>query len=163
MKSTLAPDYIVGTDGLCKNNQAAGGQKGTWAFMVMSNLTKEIKGGKSGSNPSTTNNIMEMTAVLEAMKWSVRNNVKIELLTDSQYVYNGLTKWAEGWQKRNWKKADNSPVLNKELWQEMLEVYDPKIHWLNWTRGHQTDSSYQTRINNAADSRCNEEYINSFT
>ncbi len=52
MKSILAPDYIVGTDGLCKNNQAAGGQKGTWAFMVMSNLTKEIKGGMSGSNPA---------------------------------------------------------------------------------------------------------------
>lgn len=156
-------DYIVGTDGLCKNNQATGGQKGTWAFvLVPANNQKAVPVGKSGSDSSTTNNAMELKAVVEALKWSVAHNKKILLLTDSQYVYNGITKWAEGWKAKGWRKSDGATVANLELWQEALQWLNPAIHTLQWVRGHQKGSSLEVKLNVAADARCNEEYLNTF-
>lgn len=153
--------YLIGTDGLCKNNQAQGGQKGTWAFIVM-DLQHNVLGGKAGHDASTTNNAMELTAVLEALRWADKHKAKIHLLTDSQYVYNTITQWAEGWKKRGWRKSDGSAVANLSVVKELMELYNPHLHTLEWVRGHQISSDWKARLNNAADVRCNEEYINKF-
>jgi ribonuclease HI len=148
--------YTVATDGLCKNNQASGGQKGTWAFVVFDSMGTLI-GGKSGANPSTTNNAMEATAVLEALKWANKFNFKIDILCDSKYVVDSLTKWLANWAKNGWKSSTGATIANKELFQELHKEWAYSTHKITWVRGHAGN-----HMNEAADSRCNEEYINAF-
>jgi ribonuclease HI len=158
----MSYDYIVGTDGACRNNQAAGGQPGTWAVAVMS-VDGEIKGYLAGNNKSTTNNEMEATAIVNALRWSVKHKKKILLLTDSQYLYNTLTTWAKSWKAKGWKKSDGQVPANLELIKEAYELLDPILHTLQWVKGHQKNpSSIEGRANIAADARCNEEYLNKF-
>ncbi|MCT4552724.1 MAG: ribonuclease HI [Alphaproteobacteria bacterium] len=119
------------TDGACSGNPGIGG----WgAILIYGNKEKEISGG----NPETTNNQMELTAVIEALK-ILKKDCQIELYTDSKYVMDGITKWIHNWQKNNWKTAAKKPVKNKELWQDLVkETSKHEINW-NWIKGHNGD------------------------
>ena len=116
------------TDGACKGNPGPGG----WAALLrMGKHEKEL----SGSEPETTNNRMEMTAVIRALA-ALTEACDVSLYTDSKYVIDGITRWIEGWQKRGWKTAAKKPVLNEDLWRQMLdEVGRHKITW-HWVKGH---------------------------
>ena len=116
------------TDGACKGNPGPGG----WgAILRMGAHEKEL----SGSERETTNNRMEMTAVIEALR-ALRHPCEIALHTDSKYVIDGITKWIHGWQKRGWKTAGRKPVLNQDLWEAMVEASGShRISW-HWIKGH---------------------------
>lgn len=162
---TINPQYIIATDGLCKNNQAAGGQKGTWAFVVYSPMQGKILGSKTGNDPSTTNNRMEMKAMLEALLWVERAKASHSvIISDSALVVQGINSWMEGWKKRGWKKADATPPENLDLWKEIYEVYNRLgvLVSVEKVKGHGNGSTLESRLNNAADSACNDEYINKF-
>ena len=119
--------YIY-TDGACRGNPGPGG----WgALLECEGYKKEIK----GSSQLTTNNIMELKAVIEALKL-IKNQSKIIVTTDSTYVKNGINEWIHNWKLRGWKTANKKPVKNKELWQE-LDVLssEHQIDW-KWVRGH---------------------------
>lgn len=116
------------TDGACKGNPGPGG----WgAVLRMGAHEKEL----SGAEPGTTNNRMELTAVIEALT-ALRQPCEVKLHTDSRYVIDGITKWIYGWQKNGWKTAAKKPVLNAELWQELLAATKRhRIEWI-WVKGH---------------------------
>ena len=101
----------IWTDGASKGNPGIGG----WgAYLVWGAHTKEIFGGA----PNVTNNQMELTAVIEALKL-IRRPCPVIIHTDSSYVKDGITKWIHGWKKKNWMTASKTPVKNRELWQEL--------------------------------------------
>ena len=116
------------TDGACKGNPGPGG----WGVLIISeNSRKELKGYE---NP-TTNNKMELRAVIEGLK-TLDTPSTIELTTDSKYVKNGITSWIINWKKNNWMTAKKKPVKNKELWMTLEELTeDHNIIW-KWVRGH---------------------------
>ena len=116
------------TDGACKGNPGKGG----WGVLLRSGgHEKEL----SGSDPATTNNRMEMTAVLRALE-ALKAPSTVRLHTDSRYVIDGMTKWIFGWVKKGWRTADNKPVKNEDLWRALTEAARPhKIDWI-WVKGH---------------------------
>jgi len=116
------------TDGACKGNPGPGG----WgAILKYGDHLKELK----GYSHETTNNIMELTAVIEALI-SLTRPCKIILTTDSNYVKNGITEWIHSWKKKGWKTATKKPVKNKEYWQQLdVEVQRHTIDW-KWVKGH---------------------------
>jgi ribonuclease HI len=118
----------VYTDGACSGNPGPGG----WgALLVFGDREKEIWGGET----ATTNNRMEMTAAIEALK-ALRRPCTIRLHTDSQYLKNGITDWIKKWKRNGWRTADRKPVKNVDLWQALeaeLESHD--VHWI-WVKGH---------------------------
>ena len=117
------------TDGACSGNPGPGG----WGAILRYNGTeKELSGGER----NTTNNRMELTAVIEALS-KLKEPCEVTLITDSKYVADGLQKgWAESWKKNGWRKADRKPALNPDLWERLLELYH--IHDVNieWVKGH---------------------------
>ena len=116
------------TDGACKGNPGPGG----WgAIMKYGDHVKELNGYSS----KTTNNIMEITAVIEALK-SLTRPCAIILTTDSNYVKDGITQWIHNWKKKDWKTANKKPVKNKECWLQLdVEVQRHQIEW-KWVKGH---------------------------
>jgi len=118
----------IATDGACKGNPGPGG----WGALIRAgSVEKELSGSE---NPST-NNRMELTAAIEALR-ALKRPCSVKLSTDSRYVMDGLTKWIHGWQRNGWKTADKKPVKNAELWRSLLDVAKPhKIEWL-WVKGH---------------------------
>lgn len=116
------------TDGACSGNPGNGG----WGYLLKyQDIQKENYGGL----PQTTNNQMELTAVIEGLK-ALKEPCYIDLYTDSKYVLEGATKWLVGWKEKGWKKADKKPVLNQELWQELdLLLSRHQIEW-HWVKGH---------------------------
>ena len=116
------------TDGACKGNPGIGG----WgAILEYGNTKKEIK----GYSIDTTNNIMELTAVIKALE-CLNRKCKIVITTDSNYVKNGITDWIKSWKNNGWKTAKKSPVKNKELWIKLdLLVANHDIDW-KWIKGH---------------------------
>ena len=116
------------TDGACKGNPGPGG----WgAVLRMGPHEKEL----SGSEPGTTNNRMELTAVIEALG-ALKQPCEVHLHTDSRYVIDGITSWIFGWQKNGWKTAAKKPVANADLWQRLVrEAARHEIEWL-WVKGH---------------------------
>ena len=116
------------TDGACKGNPGPGG----WgAILRMGAVEKELAGGE----PVTTNNRMELTAVIRALQ-ALKAPCAVTLHTDSRYVIDGITGWIFGWQRNGWKTAARKPVLNADLWQELLAAVRPhKIDW-RWVKGH---------------------------
>jgi len=116
------------TDGSCLGNPGRGG----WAAILRhGSKKKELSGGE----PETTNNRMEMTAVLEGLN-ALREPCEVLIEIDSQYVKNGITQWLAGWKKRGWKTASKSPVKNQDLWQALDEaVSRHTIRW-KWVKGH---------------------------
>lgn len=116
------------TDGACSGNPGPGG----WgAILRMGQHEKEL----SGAQKDTTNNRMELMAVIKSLE-ALKRPCEIILTTDSKYVLDGITKWIFNWKKNNWKKSDNKPVLNADLWQQLDELSkNHKIKW-NWIKGH---------------------------
>ena len=116
------------TDGACKGNPGPGG----WgAILVAGAHEREIFGGE----PATTNNRMELTAVIRALELLKRAS-DVELYTDSQYVKQGIESWIHAWKRNGWKTSDRKPVKNAELWRELDELASRhRIRW-HWVRGH---------------------------
>lgn len=116
------------TDGACKGNPGPGG----WgALLRYGGHEKRLYGGEL----ETTNNRMELTAAIEALK-ALKRSCKVELTTDSVYVKNGINQWLKGWKAKGWKTAAKKPVKNKDLWQELDEqVSKHQINW-HWVKGH---------------------------
>ncbi len=116
------------TDGACKGNPGQGGW-GVW--LTWGDHEKELFGGE----PETTNNRMELTAVIEALA-SLKRRCKVRLHTDSQYVHNGICTWIHEWKKRGWRTADRKPVKNIDLWKKLDELAQKHdVEWI-WVRGH---------------------------
>ena len=117
------------TDGACSGNPGAGG----WGtILVYNGHEKELSGGEA----NTTNNRMEMMAVIEGLK-ALKEPCEVVLTSDSQYVCNAITKgWAKSWQKNNWIKSDKTQAKNADLWEELLKLL--AVHKVNivWVRGH---------------------------
>lgn len=116
------------TDGACKGNPGPGG----WGAIIRyGGHEREMSGGE----PATTNNRMEMMAIIKALE-ALTRPCDVALHTDSKYVLDGMTKWIHGWKRNGWKTADRKPVKNAELWQELITVAAPHtIDWI-WVRGH---------------------------
>jgi ribonuclease HI len=121
----------IHTDGACKGNPGPGG----WgALLVAGGTEREIFGGE----PHTTNNRMELTAVIRALE-SLTRPCEVALYTDSQYVKNGIESWIHGWKRNGWKTADRKPVKNAELWRELEALtLRHRMSW-HWVRGHDDD------------------------
>ena len=119
------------TDGACKGNPGPGG----WgALLRMGRHEKEL----SGAEADTTNNRMELTAVIKALG-ALTERCEVQLFSDSKYVIEGITKWADGWVKRGWKTAAKKPVLNDDLWRELIDLaaqHDITWHWVKAHNGH---------------------------
>ena len=116
------------TDGACKGNPGAGG----WgALLAWNGKTRELCGGEA----HTTNNRMEMTAVIRALE-ALKRKSRVRLHTDSQYVQQGISEWIHSWKKRGWRTAGRKPVKNEDLWRRLDELAgEHEIEWL-WVRGH---------------------------
>jgi ribonuclease HI len=118
----------IATDGACKGNPGPGG----WGAVLRFGDKEKVL---SGGDPHTTNNRMELTAVIEALGVLTRP-CHIKLSTDSKYVMDGLTRWSKGWVRNGWKTADKKPVKNAELWQALLAAVERhRIDWV-WVKGH---------------------------
>lgn len=125
----VIPNVIhIYADGACSGNPGPGG----WGYvMIYNGKTKEA----SGSDPNTTNNRMELTAVIKALE-AVKTPSKIIVTTDSNYVVKGMKEWIHGWMRNGWRTSQNKPVLNKELWLRLIELASRHdIQWL-WIKGH---------------------------
>lgn len=116
------------TDGACKGNPGVGG----WgAFLQSGSHSKELFGGEA----NTTNNRMELTAVIQGLA-ALKRPCIVNIYTDSQYVKNGMQEWIHNWKARGWKTASKQPVKNAELWQALdSEVSKHQVHWY-WVKGH---------------------------
>ena len=135
-------EVIIYTDGACSGNPGPGG----WGTILMyKDNKKEISGGM----PDTTNNVMELTAVIEGLKL-LKFPCKVKLYSDSAYVVNAFNeKWIYGWLKNGWRNASKEPVKNKELWQELYEL--TKVHEVEFikVKGH-ADNEYNNRCDELA-------------
>jgi ribonuclease HI len=119
---------VVHTDGACSGNPGPGG----WgAILEFNGREKELCGGA----PDTTNNRMELTAAIEALR-ALKGPCIVELHTDSKYVQDGISRWIHGWKRNGWKTADRKPVKNADLWQALeAETSTHEIDW-RWIKGH---------------------------
>lgn len=134
MAAPSAPDadYIIHTDGSCLRNP---GGAGGWAAVIETTATGAVE-EKSGGDPETTNNRMELTAALMALS-AVPEGARVALYTDSQYLKNAFTKfWLPAWKKRGWKKADGEPVLNQDLWVQLDAAFAARQVQFHWVKGH---------------------------
>ncbi len=127
-----APNVELFCDGACLGNPGPGG----WAFLLRVRTVDGVKEKElAGFEPDTTNNRMELTAVLRGLA-ALSRPCRVELVSDSQYVIKGLTSWLKGWKAAGWRKADRAPVLNADLWQALdLEAARHQVT-ARWVRGH---------------------------
>ena len=140
----MSSRVVIHTDGACRGNPGPGG----WGVVLRYNGNlKKLK----GYDPETTNNRMELTAVIEGLK-ALTRSCDIELHTDSKYVMQGITEWLHNWKRNGWKTAARKPVKNIDLWQQLdAEVVRHKIDW-NWVKGHSgiEDNEMADQLANAA-------------
>ncbi|MDE2343073.1 MAG: ribonuclease HI [Betaproteobacteria bacterium] len=125
----MSSEYVeIYTDGACKGNPGPGG----WgALLAYQGTERELFGGEA----HTTNNRMELTAVIEALK-ALKRSCQVALYTDSQYVQKGIMEWIKGWERNGWKTASRQPVKNADLWRELSqEVARHQVEW-HWVKGH---------------------------
>ena len=117
------------TDGACRGNPGAGG----WgAILVFGSVERELSGGER----QTTNNRMELTAVISALE-ALKEPCEVTLTSDSKYVTDAVTLgWARSWRSKGWRKADRSPALNADLWERLLQLLDQHQVTFVWVRGH---------------------------
>lgn len=126
-RSSLKSVQLI-TDGACKGNPGKGG----WACILRFG---KVKRELFGCSPYTTNNRMELAGAIEGLK-RLKESCTVELITDSEYLRNGITSWIKGWKKNGWKTASKKPVTNKDLWVLLDElVNNHKVEWV-WTKGH---------------------------
>ena len=133
---------ILYTDGACSGNPGPGG----WgAILEYNGHKKEMSGGEE----NTTNNRMELTAVIRGLQ-ALKEPCVVELYSDSKYVIDGLSKgWAAGWQKKGWVKADKKPALNPDLWGLLLELTAQHEMYYHWVKGH-AENPYNNRCDEMA-------------
>ena len=126
--SASAARVRIYTDGACKGNPGPGG----WgALLQLDGREKELCGGE----PDTTNNRMELTAVIRALE-ALKRSCEIDLYTDSQYVQKGISEWIAAWKRRGWKTTGKKPVKNVDLWKRLDEVASRhEVEW-QWVKGH---------------------------
>lgn len=119
----------VFTDGACSGNPGAGG----WGVVLrFGEHEKELSGGEE----QTTNNRMELTAVIKGLE-ALKEPCRVRLVTDSKYVADGITKgWAKSWQANGWRKADKKPALNVDLWERLLFLLERHTVTVDWVKGH---------------------------
>lgn len=122
------PSVTIFTDGGCRGNPGPGG----WGVLLQSgNAEKELWGGE----PDTTNNRMELTAVIRALE-VLKKPVAVQIHTDSQYVHKGISQWIHNWKRNGWRTADKKPVKNADLWQRLDALsHQHRITW-TWIKGH---------------------------
>ena len=135
-------NVTIYTDGACSGNPGPGG----WgAILQYGAATREL----SGSEPSTTNNRMELLGVITALEM-LKEPCSVDLYSDSRYVVDGITKgWAKGWRARGWVKSDKKPALNVDLWERLLPLiaaHDVRYHWV---KGH-AENEYNNRCDELA-------------
>lgn len=122
------PEVQVATDGACRGNPGPGG----WAAILSSGGREKLL---TGAEPHTTNNRMEMTAALEALR-ALKAPAQVTLETDSRYLLDGMTKWLVGWKRNGWRTAGRAPVKNADLWMALDAAAAPhRISW-RWVKGH---------------------------
>ena len=128
------------TDGACSGNPGPGG----WgAILSYNGIEKELSGGEK----QTTNNRMELTGVISALR-ALKEPCIVELWSDSKYVIDALEKgWAQGWRKRGWVKSDKKPALNPDLWEQLLDLTEKHEMHYHWVKGH---------ADNEKNNRCDE-------
>jgi ribonuclease HI len=119
------------TDGACRGNPGPGG----WGVVLRAGAhEKELSGGEL----ATTNNRMELTAAIEALR-ALKRPCRVDIYTDSTYVRSGITEWLPAWRKRGWKTADKKPVKNQDLWETLhalTQMHDVQWHWVKGHAGH---------------------------
>ncbi len=127
-KATSSEAVEIYADGACRGNPGPGG----WGVLLQAKgVEKELFGGE----PGTTNNRMELTAVIRALE-ALRRRCRVRLYTDSQYVQRGITAWIHDWKRRGWRTADRKPVKNEDLWRRLDDLArGHDIEW-HWVRGH---------------------------
>jgi ribonuclease HI len=134
------------TDGACRGNPGPGG----WGVVLRSgSREKELWGGEL----ATTNNRMELTAAIEALKALLKPS-KVALYTDSTYVRSGITEWVHAWRARDWRTADRKPVKNQDLWQALsglAERHDVEWHWVRGHSGHPENERADALANRGLD------------
>ena len=139
-------DVVIYTDGACKGNPGPGG----WGVVLQAGSHRKTL---NGGEPHTTNNRMELTAAIRALRALTRPS-QVDLYTDSQYVRKGITEWLANWKSRNWLTAAKKPVKNDDLWRELdAEVARHQVRW-HWVRGHSGDPG-----NELADRLANEAIV----
>jgi ribonuclease HI len=128
MATASNPEVEIFTDGACSGNPGPGG----WAAILRyRGIEKEL----SGFEPLTTNNRMEMTAAIHALE-ALKRPCRVRLVSDSQYLRDGVTKWLRAWKARGWQTAAREPVKNVDLWQRLERAMQPhRVEW-QWVRGH---------------------------
>ena len=131
--------YKIYTDGACSGNPGPGG----WGAVIFDqdNKQKNI----SGSEKNTTNNRMELLAVIMSLK-KIKTNSEVVIFTDSTYVKNGITEWMKNWKKNGWKNSSKKPVKNKDLWVKLDKLCEANSVSWKWVKGHSTNE-----FNNLAD------------
>lgn len=132
-------EVILYTDGACSGNPGPGG----WgALLIWNGTEKELSGGE----PNTTNNRMEMMAIIEGLR-ALKEKCHVKIHSDSALIINAFNQhWITNWQKRGWRKSNKKPVENQDLWKEMLRVMSPhKVDWIK-VKGHSTNE-----LNNRVD------------
>ena len=129
------------TDGACLGNPGPGG----WAALIIDNNQEKIL---SGNNEMTTNNRMELLAVIKALE-TINHHLEITIYTDSKYVINGITSWIKNWKTNDWKSSSKTPVKNIDLW-KILDVNSQKqnIKWV-WVKGH-SGNNYNDKVDKIA-------------
>lgn len=125
---SMSDTVTIYTDGACKGNPGPGG----WgAWLSCNGKEKELFGGEA----DTTNNRMELTAVIRALE-ALKRSCTVDLHTDSKYVQQGITAWIHGWKKNGWRTSDKKPVKNDDLWKALDELaHQHQIKW-HWVKGH---------------------------
>lgn len=139
---TKAESVVIYTDGACQNNPGPGG----WATIV---IRGENETELSGGERQTTNNRMELMAVIRGLE-ELQERCEVTVYSDSQYVVNGIEKgWAESWRRSNWVKSDNKPALNPDLWERLLDLCKKHDVTLKWVKGH-AGNKYNERCDQLA-------------
>ena len=129
------------TDGACLGNPGPGG----WAALIIDNNQEKIL---SGNNEMTTNNRMELLAVIKALE-SINHHLEITIYTDSKYVINGITSWIKKWKTNDWKNSSKTPVKNIDLWKILdISSQKKKIKWV-WVKGH-SGNTYNDKVDEIA-------------
>jgi ribonuclease HI len=141
-----APDTVrIHTDGACKGNPGRGG----WgALLQFGDHERELFGGEA----HTTNNRMELTAVIRALE-ALKRPCRVEVYTDSEYVKNGITEWLPAWKRRGWKTADRKPVKNVDLWHALdalAALHEVRWHWVRGHAGHDGNERADALANRGA-------------
>ena len=128
----MSDSVVIHTDGACRGNPGPGG----WGAVLQSGNSRKTL---NGYEPQTTNNRMELTAVIEALR-ALKRPCRVELVTDSRYVMQGINDWMDGWKRNGWKTAARKPVKNVDLWRMLDdEVQSHAIDW-RWVKGHSGDA-----------------------